>query len=81
MSLERYIEVERAKPITDAEIGELVVQKRKLVVRDYSSLGNTTTLASLLPGAGSGCVLFWKNKKNEVGHFNLLLRHPGLSDW
>ena len=76
-SLQRYIEVERAKPITDAEIAELVVQKNKLVTRDYSSLGSGETLASLLPNAGSGCVLFWRNKKNEVGHFNLLLRHPG----
>ena len=73
--MQRYIEIERAKPITDKEIRQLVVHKSKLKVRDYGTLSTSDTLPSLCPGIGHGCVLFWLNKKNEVGHFNLLLRH------
>jgi len=74
-TMQRYIEIERAKPITDKEIHQLVVHKSKLKVRDYGTLSTSDTLPSLCPGIGHGCVLFWLNKKKEVGHFNLLLRH------
>ncbi len=78
VSMQRYIELERAKAITDTEIKQLVVQKDKLRVRDYASLSSSDSLASLCPGVGHGCVLFWVNKHHqEIGHFNLLLRHPG----
>ena len=75
MHLEAYVTYEKEQPITDTNILELVVKKKKLKVRDYDSLSSKDSLGSLLPHAGSGCVLFWRNKKSEIGHFNLLMRH------
>ena len=75
MRLEDYVKHERERPITDDNILELVVKKNKLKIRDYDSLTAKDSLKSLLPSAGSGCVLFWRDRKSKIGHFNLLLRH------
>ena len=75
MHLEAYVTYKKEQPITDTNILELVVKKKNLKVRDYDSLSSKDSLGSLLPHAGSGCVLFWRNKKSEIGHFNLLMRH------
>ena len=75
MRLEDYVKYERERPITDTNIRELVVKDKNLKIRDYSSLSSKDSLHTLLPKAGSGCVLFWRNKKSKIGHFNLLLRH------
>ena len=75
MHLESYVAYEKQQPITDANIHELVVKKNNLKVRDYASLSSKDSLHSLLPHPGTGVVLFWRNKKSEIGHFNLLMRH------
>ena len=75
MRLEDYIKHERQRPITDDNIRELVVKNKKLKIRDYMSLNSKDTLHSLLPTPGSGVVLFWRSKKDKIGHFNLLLRN------
>lgn len=75
MHLESYVAYEKEQPITDSNIKELVVKKDKLKIRDYNSLSSKDSLHSLLPSPGTGCVLFWRNKKSEIGHFNLLMRH------
>lgn len=73
--MESYIAYEKQQPITDSNILELVVKKKDLKVKDYASITSKDSLQSLLPHPGTGCVLFWRNKKSEIGHFNLLMRH------
>ena len=73
-SLEQFVKYDKAQPITDSDIRELV--NRPIKIRNYSGLTPKDSLHSLCPKPGDGCVLFWQSKGAAIGHFNLILRHP-----
>ena len=73
ITLERYVDIEKRKPITDRNIRELIGGPVK--IRNVSGLSDSDSLPSLCPKVGSGLVLFWQSKTGKVGHWNLVLRH------
>ena len=72
-SLEKFVEFEKRKLITDKDIRQLVA--RPIKIRNYDGLTPSDTLHSLCPKSGDSCVLFWRSKSNSVGHFNVIIRH------
>ena len=72
-SLERFVEYEKTKPITDGDIRQLVGKPIK--IRNYDGLTSHDSLKSLCPKPGDACVLFWRTKNEKTGHFNCILRH------
>ena len=73
VTMERYVEMEKKKPITDANIRELIGKPVK--IRSVAGLTANDSLPKLCPQVGTGVILFWQEKSGEVGHWNLVLRH------